>query len=435
MKLRWMFALVALMVIAAGVILAMTLNEVSSQWVVYIVEGIMLFCLVVLLLFYRTTMRLIMSVSNGMDLLREQDFSSRLAHVNQREADRIVDVFNRMMDSLKNERLKLREQNHFLDLLIGASPMGILIFDQSEVITMGNKAAASFFGYDDSSDLIGRKLIGIPSPLAAVIKGMQPETIETVRLSNSKIYRCSRLSFMDSGYAHPFVLIEHLTSEMVKAEKKAYEKVIRMIAHEVNNSVAGVNSTLDTVASMLEEESDDALHATADVLRVCQERCLTMSRFITSYADVVKIPEANLMLTDLNERVYACKEFMESMCNERDIRLHVQLCDECVQVKIDNVLFEQALVNILKNAIESIGSDGDVYITTTAKPATLTIADNGAGISPDIENKLFSPFFSSKPDGQGLGLIFISDVLTKHNCLFSLRTFDDGLTRFSIRFK
>ena len=435
MKLRWMFALVALMVIAAGVILAMTLNEVSSQWVVYIVEGIMLFCLVVLLLFYRTTMRLIRSVSNGMDLLREQDFSSRLAHVNQREADRIVDVFNRMMDSLKNERLKLREQNHFLDLLIGASPMGILIFDQSEVITMGNKAAASFFGFDDSSDLIGRKLIGIPSPLAAVIKGMQPETIETVRLSNSKIYRCSRLSFMDSGYAHPFVLIEHLTSEMVKAEKKAYEKVIRMIAHEVNNSVAGVNSTLDTVASMLEEESDDALHATADVLRVCQERCLTMSRFITSYADVVKIPEANLMLTDLNERVYACKEFMESMCNERDIRLHVQLCDECVQVKIDNVLFEQALVNILKNAIESIGSDGDVYITTTAKPATLTIADNGAGISPDIENKLFSPFFSSKPDGQGLGLIFISDVLTKHNCLFSLRTFDDGLTRFSIRFK
>lgn len=435
MKLRWMFALVALMVIAAGVILAMTLNEVSAQWVVYIVEGIMLFCLVVLLLFYRTTMRLIRSVSNGMDLLREQDFSSRLAHVNQREADRIVDVFNRMMDSLKNERLKLREQNHFLDLLIGASPMGILIFDQSEVITMGNKAAASFFGYDDSSDLIGRKLIGIPSPLAAVIKGMQPETIETVRLSNSKIYRCSRLSFMDSGYAHPFVLIEHLTSEMVKAEKKAYEKVIRMIAHEVNNSVAGVNSTLDTVASMLEEESDDALHATADVLRVCQERCLTMSRFITSYADVVKIPEANLMLTDLNERVYACKEFMESMCNERDIRLHVQLCDECVQVKIDNVLFEQALVNILKNAIESIGSDGDVYITTTARPATLTIADNGAGISPDIENKLFSPFFSSKPDGQGLGLIFISDVLTKHNCLFSLRTFDDGLTRFSIRFK
>jgi len=84
MKLRWMFALVALMVIAAGVIFAMTMREVSSQWTVYIVEGIMVFCLVVLLLFYRTSMRLVRSVSNGMDLLREQDFSSRLAHVNQR---------------------------------------------------------------------------------------------------------------------------------------------------------------------------------------------------------------------------------------------------------------------------------------------------------------------------------------------------------------
>lgn len=101
------------------------------------------------------------------------------------------------------------------------------------------------------------------------------------------IYRCSRLSFVDRGFAHPFILIESLTSEVVKAEKKAYEKVIRMIAHEVNNTVAGITSTLESVSDALQdtEDSDDL----REVMQVCVERCYSMSRFITNFADVVKI--------------------------------------------------------------------------------------------------------------------------------------------------
>ena len=103
-------------------------------------------------------------------------------------------------------------------------------------------------------------------------------------------------------------------------------------------------------------------------------------------------------------------------------------------MRIDTVLFEQVLVNIIKNAAESIGECGDIYIRTTASPVMLEIADSGKGISREVEAKLFSPFFSTKPNGQGLGLIFIREVLTKHGCTFSLRTYPDGLTRFRISF-
>lgn len=111
---------------------------------------------------------------------------------------------------------------------------------------------------------------------------------------------------------------------------------------------------------------------------------------------------------------------------------------------MDASLFEQVLVNIIKNAAESIegaaeeetvkpGKRGEIIIKTIA-PANVEIIDNGPGISKEVEAKLFSPFFSTKPNGQGIGLIFIREVLARHGCTFSLRTYSDGLTRFRILF-
>ena len=94
-----------------------------------------------------------------------------------------------------------------------------------------------------------------------------------------------------------------------------------------------------------------------------------------------------------------------------------------------------ASVNIIKNASEAIGHDGEIYIRTSRNPVCLEIADTGKGIDKETEAKLFSPFFSTKRGGQGIGLIFIREVLQKHNCSFSLRTYADGLTRFRILFE
>jgi len=106
-------------------------------------------------------------------------------------------------------------------------------------------------------------------------------------------------------------------------------------------------------------------------------------------------------------------------------------------MKIDTPLFAQVLQNIIKNAVESIGHDeGEIVLTTASSPYTaIEIADNGRGISRETEQKLFTPFFSTKPDGQGIGLIFTREVLLKHGCTFSLRTWPDGLTRFRIEWK
>jgi signal transduction histidine kinase len=171
-----------------------------------------------------------------------------------------------------------------------------------------------------------------------------------------------------------------------------------------------------------------------EVMRVCIERSYSMSRFITNFADVVKIPEPQLEEVELNERVVACKRFMENICQERNISLEMLLCEKSPVVLMDTSLFEQVLINIIKNSAESIGSGGQITIRTSTSPLMLEIADNGEGISKDVEAKLFTPFFSTKPNGQGIGLIFIREVLMKHDCTFSLRTYPDGITRFRICF-
>lgn len=397
----------------------------------YIAEALMLLLMLYLIFVLpEEIVKPMNTIGSGMELLREQDFSSRLSHVGQQEADRVVNVFNRMMEQLKNERLRLREQNHFLDLMINASPMGVIIMTLDEEVSQLNPMAMKMMGVRPE-EAEGRKLSEIDSPLALELAAIPNGETSTVRLNDSSIYKCTHSSFVDRGFQHPFYLMEGLTDEVMKAEKKAYEKVIRMIAHEVNNTTAGITSTLDTVEQALSES--EGMEDICDVMRVCTERCFSMSHFITRFADVVKIPEPRFTPTNLNDLAFTCKRFMEGMCNDRNIRLQL-ICDESLDdVKLDASLFEQVLVNIIKNAAESIGQDGQIIIRTSL-PTAIEVVDNGPGISKETEAKLFSPFFSTKPNGQGIGLIFIREVLSRHGCTFSLRTYADGLTRFRILF-
>ena len=431
MRIKFYFSILVLFLLGLGGVL-LYLAKGMKPLHLYIVEGIIAFILVFLFIFYRKIVKPMNIIGSGMELLREQDFSSRLSKVGQYEADRIVNVFNRMMEQLKNERLRLREQNHFLDLLIQASPMGVVITTLNGEISQLNPMGLKMMGVR-LEEIMGKKIENIDSPLAEELANISKDQTAVVRLNDSNIYKCTHSSFIDRGFHHPFYLIEKMTDEVMRAEKKAYEKVIRMIAHEVNNTTAGITSTLDTLEATFSEMQDT--EDICEVLRVSIERCYSMSHFITKFADVVRIPEPQAKTQPLNAVVFSCKRFMETICLNRNIRIVMDLDPISPIVNLDNSLFEQVLVNIIKNASESIDHDGEIYIRTSRNPVCLEIADTGKGIDKETEAKLFSPFFSTKRGGQGIGLIFIREVLQKHNCSFSLRTYADGLTRFRILFE
>ena len=399
MKLKHYFALLAVAIaLLAGVALFAT-SALGGGTLFYVTEGFIVMVFVYLWYFYRKTIRPFDTLIGGMELVRELDLTTRLAPSGQHETDTIVRTFNELLNRLRSEHLRVEEQYTFLSLLIEASPMGIVQCSLDGSITSMNPAA--------------KKMLS-PS-IEEAMKALPMGADTTVRMAGApQLFRISHLSFPDRGYQHPFFLIEPLTSEVYKAEKAAYERVIRMIAHEVNNSVAGIVNSL----------SDDEA-----------QRLLALSKFVTRFADVVKIPQPQLQLCDLSEEVEACRPFLENLCFAKKVQLDFQLTDDAMPVHLDTVLFQQVLINIVKNAAESInGEQGLITIATTA-PSTLVITDNGPGIPADVAPHLFTPFYSTKPQGQGLGLLLIRDILTSHYCTFSLLTDPtDHLTRFTIQF-
>ncbi|OJV87306.1 MAG: PAS domain-containing sensor histidine kinase [Bacteroidia bacterium 44-10] len=431
MKLKVYFYILAILLL---LVFGFTLYENldSPSWKTLALEGLILGTLVYLVIFYRKTVRPLQTISNGMDLLREQDFSSKLREVGQYEADRVVAIFNRMMAQLKNERLQLREQNEFLDLLITASPMGVIVLNYDHQITDLNPAAVKLLDVKRADEVKGKTISEIKESVPIDLSEIPMHETRSIGLSNGTVYKCSLESFVDRGFPRPFYLIESLTEEVRRAEKKAYEKVIRMISHEVNNTTAGITSTLDTVIEGLEPlpEAEDMRQA----MQICVERCYGMSRFITNFADVVKIPKAERELVDLNRLIANLTRFMEVMCTHRNIRLTFKPDENLQPVLLDTSLFDQVILNIIKNAVESIEENGEIIITTEVQPKKLVIADNGKGISKEVEKKIFNPFFSSKPQGQGIGLLFIREVLAQHDVQYSLCTYPDNWTRFIIRF-
>ena len=435
MKLKYSFLiLVVAILLLAGVALFATFQ--SHSWLFYTTECFIVLLLLYLVYFYRRTLQPYDTLISGMELVRDLDLTTRLAPSGQYETDIIVRTFNDLLARLRTEHLSLEEQYTFLSLLIEASPMGVVQCDLDGNTTSMNPAARSMM-----KPVISEAMQRLP---------LGSET--TVRLTSEPgIFRISHLSFPDRGYQHPFYLIESLTSEVRLAEKAAYERVIRMIAHEVNNSVAGIVGALDNT--------------------VLRDRLLAMSSFVTRFAEVVKIPAPQLQLCDLSEEVEACRPFLENLCLNSNVRLDFHLTDDAIPVHLDPILFQQVLVNIVKNSVESIKDsphepvqaehsvppswhptrEGAITVAIqkllpsnhyapsltgrAGGESSLTITDNGRGISPETAQHLFTPFYSTKPQGQGLGLLLIRDILTAHGCTFTLQTDpDDQLTRFTIHF-
>lgn len=405
---------VSILAVAAAFI-CLTLGKTVA---VYIALGV---ALIGFVMFYISVSRTLKTIRTGMDLLRSQDFASRLAHVGQKDADSMVDLYNSIISNLKEERLRNYEQENFLGKIIEASPTGIAICNFDGKIDRRNKAFTDF----ESPELL------------AALNALPEDTTCVIRPGGTQVLRCSRLFFMDRGFHRSFYLVERLTDEIVRAETAMFNKIVRTIGHEVNNTLGGVISVLQTLGAI--HSADPEI---ADAVDSCVDSCKNLSDFVRSYADIVKLPDVIPVLTDLNRFVTDTLPFLREVC-PASIALTTSLSPTPVLVPADTMLLQRVLLNAVKNAYESILSDpagsganapGGATITIATSPSELQVIDNGPGIAPEIADKLFSPFFSTKRADRGLGLMLISDILRKHHATFTLATAPDHLTRLTIHF-
>lgn len=342
--------------------------------------------------------RLMDTVDNGINLLKAQDYASRLRKVGQPEADAVVELFNDLMDHLRNERQTREEKNLFLQQLIDASAQGIVIMSLDHTIMQTNAAAEEML-----------RSIDIPE--------LTDGESATIRAADGMIYRVIRQSFFDRGFRRTFYLIETLTEEVRNIERETYGKVIRTIAHEVNNTLGGIDSVMQVVRDVSEPDI-------AEVMESCRERNRNLTDFISAYASLVKLPEPHTVDIDLAQSIESLKPIISYHDGKAGVKVDYRTEESCT-VQLDPMLWEQAMLNIVKNAMESIVDtgrpDGLLEIATDARGG-ITVTDNGKGI-PEAELPLLhTPFYTTKPGGQGIGMMLIREILRRHSCKFSLFT-------------
>ncbi|MCG8308180.1 MAG: ATP-binding protein [Cytophagales bacterium] len=416
-----------------AILLALTIVIYNYNKTFFLVcEAIIFMSFALSIYYYKAFFKSFNLFNAGIDSIADKDFSIKFLPVGQPEFDRLIDVYNRMIDQLRLERTKANEKHFFLEKLIEASPAGVIILDMDNNIRTINRAGLQILGLKNSEDV--NTLRGLADPWDTELSGLKENNTSVVQINGINQYKCFRSYFLDRGVKRIFYFIEGLTKELLHAERQAYEKVIRMISHEVNNSVGSANSIMDSSIHYLKSVDHSRMEHYIDALEVAKERISNLNKFTKRFADIVHIPPPEITQCDLKEIVQHVLLGFLGEFRQKSIRVNASCKPSDVYVSFDFQQLELVLANIIKNAIQAIGSIGKINIIIEKFPVSIIIENDGEAIPGDVQRKLFEPFFTTKKTGQGIGLTLIREILINHECEFSLKTREDGMTEFSIVF-
>jgi nitrogen fixation/metabolism regulation signal transduction histidine kinase len=358
-------------------------------------------------------------IRTGAELISERDFTSQFREVGQPEMDALIRIYNDMIVRLRDERLKLQEQHYFLDRVLSASPAGIMTLDFDGRIDLLNPSAGKLLGLGE--EVQGKRLAELEPPLGTELADI-PVGESRVLAQGPRRLKVSRAELFDRGFPRSFLIIEELTEELRASEKAAYGKLIRLMSHEVNNSVGPVRSLLDSFRDYTDQLEGEDRQDFTQAVGVAIARLERLGAFVNGFAEVVRLPPPERRYCDLTQLLEEILLLLRPELDRRHIQAIWKTKDPIPPIDLDRNQIEQVLVNVLKNAMEAIGDQGYIEIRLgleSGRPL-LRIADTGPGIPEDIRPLLFTPFFSTKRDGRGLGLTLTREILAQHGFDFGL---------------
>lgn len=405
------------------------------RWHLLWVEGFFGVSFLISLYLVRSLKQPLAFIDTGTDLMRESDYTSRFRETGNRELDRLVGIYNYMVDHLRDERTRMQELNIFLEKVMRASPSGILTCDFDNQITMANQSAEYVLGRSED-DLVGLLLSDLKPPFGKALSQLDVGESVVLPFQGRRRVKCQKAQFLDRSFPRTFITLEELTEELRQSEKSAYEQLIRMMSHEINNTTGAVMSLLHSSLHYKTQLTDDDQTDFELAMRVAMERTDHLNAFMRSFADVVRLPEPHLQPHDIQQILADLEVAFQAECAERCIAWVWDIETPLPLILLDAHQMERALVNILRNAMEAIEANGTItlHLNGTANPPSLTIEDTGGALSNDVAIQLFKPFFSTKPNGHGIGLTLVQEILHRHHFDFTLEGDPGSITRFTIWF-
>ncbi len=357
----------------------------------------------------------LLTLINLIEAIRLGDFSLR-GHLQPGDSamNELFFEVNTLADTLQKQRVYSQQVSHLIDRVIADIEVAILAFDQAQRLRLCNPAATRLMG-KNADDLQGQ---------SALTLGLQPflqqntTVIVEHQFASNGIWQIRHETYREQGEQHSLLFITDLQQVLRAEELKAWKHLIRVISHEVNNSLSPIASLSDTLQKLLPAENSDDVR---DGLQIIQQRARQLTEFIKRYAELAKLPAPNKRNFDLLQLLQRLPLLMPQQ------RVTVRCRGDLPAAYGDPVLLEQLLINLLKNAIEA-QSDAtqsiEIHAERLSDGFAIQLRDHGPGIHSN--SNLFVPFYTTKPGGAGIGLVLARQIADAHQGRLQLRNHDDG---------
>jgi two-component system, NtrC family, nitrogen regulation sensor histidine kinase NtrY len=328
-------------------------------------------------------------------------------------------------------RVNLEKELHhqFLEALNENISVAILTFDDAGKLMTINPAAKKLINLPFFSRLEDFKKVN--PILLEKIQSIKPEQKIVIPLQINTVQQQVGIQLKEIVLQQKLIrifLLQNLNSELEAKEIDAWQQLMRVLTHEIMNSVTPIVSLSQAIRTILStpdgdpkslaELERDNLEDVYSGINTIESRSRGLVRFVSAYKEYARPVELKIEDVDLTETIKNIVSLVTPDIEQRAIRIIVDAPDH-VHAKLDRTLIDQVIINILKNAIEAVKHDGTGQITLTLNKTVndciqLTIADNGEGMDTDTLNNIFIPFFTTKPGGSGIGLSFSRQIIRQH---------------------
>jgi two-component system, NtrC family, nitrogen regulation sensor histidine kinase NtrY len=377
--------------------------------------------------------------------MMQRDFTTRFEVSGKgRSFDELYDVLNKISTLFKNISAEKEAQHRYLEMLVEHVRVGIISVDSEGKIHLANQTVKRLLQREILPSINAIRLVN--DNLASIIELIRTGETRLVKLrSGNELQQLSvhASEFKLEGKYYKLISMTDIRNELDAQELEAWQKLIRVMSHEIMNSVAPIISLSSTLHGLvLQNRSLESANETYEQsldkgLEAIKSRSEGLYNFTQSYKKLTGIPGLKTEEVSLKSLVERILPLMQTKSSQLGVKLYVSVAD--VMVVADPGLIEQVLINLIINAFEAIDTkaDGEVAITSSINgqgSVCLHISDNGEGMDDIIAEKIFIPFFTTKKQGSGIGLALVKQILQMHRAGIQFRSEPGQGTTFSISF-